>query len=139
MSHTFQLAKGKITFEKDNLQIEDAVKKERVQSILLILIAFFQITFTFYLFIKNDDFSWLSYCVAFSLLTIFFLRLMYKLSTQNVILYEEIKSIQLRKRLRNHFMDIRLTNNKIRRLNLNGESIELDEFLTATFKEKKIA
>ncbi len=61
------------------------------------------------------------------------------MSVQNVILYEDIKSIQLRKRLRNHFMDIRLTNNKIRRLNLNDKSVELDLFLTATFKEKKIA
>ncbi len=139
MSQTFQLAKGKITFEEDKLQIEDAVIKERNQFILMLVFIVFQIVFQIYRFNKREDYVSIIFGVFFGLMGILFINRLVSMSVQNVILYEDIKSVQLKKRLRNHFMDIRLTNNKIRRLNLNDKSVELDLFLTATFKEKKIA
>jgi uncharacterized protein YcgL (UPF0745 family) len=139
MIQTFQLAKGKITFEENKLQIEDAVIKVRNHFILMIVFAFLQSCFQVYLYVKHDDLFSLVMSPIFFSFGILFIRLLYKLSTQNEILYEDIKSIQLKKRLRNHFMDIRLTNNKNRRLNLNDKSVDLDLFLVATFKEKKIA
>jgi len=139
MSQTFQLAKGKITFEEDKLQIEDAVIKERNQFILMLVFIVFQIVFQIYRFNKREDYVSIVFGVFFGLMGILFINRLVRMSVQNVILYEDIKSVQLKKRLRNHFMDIRLINNKIRRLNLNDKSVELDLFLTATFKEKKIA
>ncbi len=55
MTHTFQLAKGKITFEENKLQIEDTVIKERNQFTLIIVIAFFQSCFLVFLYVKRDD------------------------------------------------------------------------------------
>jgi hypothetical protein len=86
MSQTFQLAKGKITFEADKLQIDDVVIKERNQFILMLVFIVFQIGFQIYKFEKREDYMSIFFGVFFGLMGILFINRLVRMSVQYVIL-----------------------------------------------------
>lgn len=50
--------------------------------------------------------------------------------------FDSIKSIKVKHRIRNRFLDIKLKNNRIRRVILNDNTADLEEYIGFNFKTR---
>jgi len=115
-SNTFELKKGKIVFEEDKIIISDKAKSQRIQMLFLggsgILLG---MSYLFGYFKKGDQFGlWFGLFVVLAntlILVAFLLR-----SVRSEIPLKEVKSMKIKKRAGNEFLDIMLNNNRTRRV-----------------------
>ena len=57
-------------------------------------------------------------------------------SNQNEILFDDIKSIKVKQRFGNRFLDIRLKNNRLRRVIGVDNSQELEDYIKSNFENR---
>ena len=51
------------------------------------------------------------------------------MSTKSIILSDEVKSLKVKRRFSNYYLNIRLKNNRIRRVSQIDEAVELEEYV----------
>ena len=129
MTQTFTLKKGEILFEEDKIIISDKAKIYRyltlISSGLWILIA---IKKGFKLEQSNDESLYLIFIILGILNLLLFVVTLFR-STKSIILLDDVKSLKVKKRFSNYYLDIRLKNNRIRRVIQIEDYEELEEYI----------
>lgn len=134
MTQTFKLKKGEISFETDKVRISDNSKK--LNSIQLFTSAVWTIygTISVLRYMKTGDqfLLWTGLFIGISHFIIFILSILR--SNQNEISFDDIKSIAVKRRFSNGYLDIRLKNNRLRRVNEIENTKELEEYIKSNLK-----
>lgn len=134
MTQTFKLKKGEISFETDKVRISDNSKK--LNSIQLFTSAVWTIygTISVLRYMKTGDqfLLWTGLFIGISHFIIFILSILR--SNQNEISFDDIKSIAVKRRFSNGYLDIRLKNNRLRRVNGIENTKELEEYIKSNLK-----
>ena len=136
MKQTFKLKKGEILFDEDKIIIEDDAKKQKWIFTAILCLG---IIYGFSSFLKyyktGDQFDvWFGLLIAvldILILTIWLLR-----SVKSEISLKEVKSIKLKQRFNNKFLDIRLETNRLRRVSRVENASELEEYIETNFRTK---
>ncbi len=135
MKQTYKLKNGNISFDKDGITILDNAKKQyRLRVFSSSLWTFYGIT-SVLRFVKTGDqfLLWTGLFIGIAHFVI--LILTYFRTTKNKIKMDEIKSMELKQRFGNDFLDIKLVGNKVRRVNQIGIiNHELKEYIETNFK-----
>ena len=116
-SNAFEIKKGKIVFEADKIVITDHVRSQKFSILLLLASSIFLGTAYFSGYLKKGDRIGLWLGVFLLLINIPVFILMLLRSTQNEISFKEVKSMKIKRRLGNVFLDIKLKNFRTRRVN----------------------
>ncbi len=129
MIQTFKLKKGEISFETDKVRISDDSKKQShvrlFSSGMWTIYGFFSVLRYFK---TGDQFLlWTGLFIGIAHLVIFMLHLFR--SNQSEILFDDIKSINVKQKFSHNFVDIRLKNNRLRRIIGVDNPKELEEIL----------
>ena len=134
MTNTFKLKKGEISFENDKIRITDNSKKHnRFQLLNSIIWTIFGVFSILRYFKTGDQFSlWAGLFIGTAHLYIFSQNL--RRTNQNEILVDEIKSIKIKQIFNNEVLDIKLKNNKLRRVTGIENSKDFEEFMQSTFE-----
>jgi len=129
MTQTFTLKKGEILFEEDKIIISDKAKIHRyltlISSGLWILIALKK---GFKLEQSNDESLYSIFIIPGILNLLLFVVTLFR-STKSIILSNDIKSLKVKKRFSNYYLDIRLKNNRLRRVIEIEETEEFEEYI----------
>jgi len=129
MTQTFTLKKGEILFEEDKIIISDKAKIYRyltlISSGLWILIALKK---GFKLEQSNDESLYSIFIIPGILNLLLFVVTLFR-STKSIILSNDIKSLKVKKRFSNYYLDIRLKNNRLRRVIEIEETEEFEEYI----------
>ena len=136
MKQTFKRNKGEILFEGDKIIIKDDAKKRKWSSSLLTGLGTLYFIETFLKSLKTgDQFDfWLGLIfilIGISILTLSLLR-----STKSEISLNEVKSMRIKQKFGNDFLDIKLVTNRIRRVSDISDSDELEKFIETNFDGK---
>lgn len=136
MKQTFKLKKGEILFEDEKIIIQDDAKKQKW---ILSLILCFGATYGILTFLKyfktgsQFDF-WVGLIIGLlniSILLIWLLR-----SIKSEIYLDTIKSMKLKQKFSNKILDIKLKNNRIRRVICVDNEEELGNFIEIYLETK---
>lgn len=129
MTQTFKLKRGQISFEKDRIIISDYAKFDKYSRLITNI-------FLFVLGVTNIRRFYLEGNQKLYYLWIILLVLILLISTitisksaKSVILFKEIKSTQFRQRLNSNYLDIKLKNNRLRRISQIENIEELEEYI----------
>jgi predicted membrane protein len=138
MIQTFKLKKGEILFDNDKIIINDNAKKQRFFILWLSCCgSIFGIGFAFNSLQSNEQIRlWLGLLIG--LLNISGLILWLLRSAQSEISLSDVKSIKLSQKFSNKFLDIRLNNNRLRRVIRVDNKTELEEFIETNFGTDRI-
>jgi len=131
---TFNLIKGEITFDSDKIIIvDDAEKQKRLRQTTSIMWTIFG-TFSVLRYLKTDDqfLLWTGLIIGIGHLTIFILTLFQ--TAQSEIPLANVKSIKTRQLSGNKFLDIKLKNNRLRRVK-RVENSDLVKYIEANFEK----
>ncbi|MEI6568746.1 MAG: hypothetical protein WCR20_18840 [Verrucomicrobiota bacterium] len=134
MKLTFKLKVGEILFDEDKIIIKDDAKKQKWYGSLItgmgtmILILFLLKSY------KTGSafefwFELIFILVGIPVLTILFFR-----SVKSEISFSEVKSMKVRRRNGNKFLDINLKNHRLRRVIRVDNETELKEYIETNFK-----
>ena len=136
MTQIFNIKNGQISFETDKVSISDHSKKHNL--IMLISSGIWTIFGTISVlryFNTGDQFLlWTGLFIGIGHLVFFTLSLFR--SNQNEILFNDIKSITVKQRFGNRFLDIRLKNNKLRRIIGVENSPELEDYIKSNIENR---
>jgi hypothetical protein len=129
MKQIFKLTQGEITFETDRILISDDSKNNNMLVLLnaVLLMIFGLLNLIRYFLNKDEILLWggsAFFIINLVIIVTFLLR-----SNQNEILFKDIKSIKVQETFRWKFLDIKLKNNKLRRINGLENIQELREYL----------
>ena len=132
MTQTFKLKKGEISFETDKVKISDNSRKQkRVQLFSSGMWTIFGTISVLRFFKTSDQFLlWTGLFIGIAHFIIFILNLLR--SSQSEISIDDIKSVNVKRRFNNEFLDIKLKNNRLRRVVGLENSQELENY----FKSK---
>lgn len=126
MKKTFKLKKGEILFDKDKIIINDDAKKQKLSgltfgcfgAVISIMMALnYMNSYKFWMDLFTCVLSILAICL-----------LMFQ-TAKSVLHKNEIKSLEIRKRLGNKFLDIKLLNKKTRRVTNLDNIEELEQYI----------
>ena len=134
MKQTFKLKKGEILFEEDKIIINDDAKKQKWMLSLIICLGTIYGIETFLKYFKtgyNFDF-W--YGLIIGLVGILTLIIWLLRSVRSEISLDEVKSMKVRQRNGNKFLDINLKNNRLRRVIRVNNETELKEYIETNFR-----
>ncbi len=136
MTKTFQLKNGDISFGLGNIKINDGAKGMKHLQLFASAVGSFSGFIQVYRYFKSEDLFllWIGLFIGISHLMIFTFLLF--LTHSHDVLIEDIKSIKVRKRLGNIFLDIKLKNNKLRRVNHIVNPEELDSYIKSIFEKE---
>ncbi|MCL3782228.1 hypothetical protein EMN47_17710 [Prolixibacteraceae bacterium JC049] len=133
MKQTFKLQNGEISFGKEGISILDNAKKQYLLRIFSSTIWVFYGIISFLRYMKTGN-QFLLWTGSFLGIThLFILSNMLIRSTQNNIKTHEIKSLKIKQRFSTKFLDIKLKNNRLRRVMLDENIKELQEFIGDNF------
>jgi hypothetical protein len=136
MKQIFNIKNGQISFETDKVSISDNSKKNNL--IMLVSAGIWTIFGTISVlryFSTGDQFLlWTGLFIGIGHLGFFILSLFR--SNQNEILFNDIKSITVKQRFGNRFLDIRLKNNKLRRIIGVENSPELEDYIKSNIENR---
>lgn len=136
MTQIFNTKNGQIVFETDKVSISDNSKKNNL--IMLISAGIWTIfgTLSVMRYFKTGDqfLLWTGLFIGIGHFVFFILSLFR--SNQNEILFNEIKSIKVKQRFGNKFLDIRLKNNRLRRVIGVENSAELEDYIKSNIENK---
>ena len=136
MKQTFKLKKGEILFDENKIIIKDDAKKQKwiFTAILCLGIIYGFLTFLKY-YKTGDQFDvWFGLLIAvldILILTVWLLR-----SVRSEISLSEVKSMKLKQRFNNKFLDIRLNTNRLRRVIRVDNASELEEYIETYLRTK---
>lgn len=133
MNYTFELKKGKLVFEGDKIIILDNEKNQKYFRLLMsggwII---FGVLFVLRYLKSGDQFLlWAGLFIGISHLIIF-IAFLFR-SVQSEINKKEVKSMKLKERFGNDFLDIKLNYYRIRRVNQIDKTRELQEYIDTLF------
>jgi hypothetical protein len=136
MNKTFKLKKGEISFESNGVKISDNSKKQYLLQLLSSgMWTIYGITSVLRYLKTGDQFLlWTGLFIGIAHLVIFTINLFR--SNKNEILFDDIKSIKVGERFSNKVLDIRLNNNRLRRVTGVQNSQELDDYINQTLRTR---
>lgn len=131
---TFKLKKGEISFETDKVIISDnSWKQNRIQLFSSAMWAIYgAISFLRYMKRGDQFLLWTGLFLGVTHFIIFILNIIR--SNQTEISFDDIKSINVKKRFSNVFLDIKLKNNRLRRVSGIENSQEIEEYIKSNIK-----
>jgi hypothetical protein len=136
MTQTFKLKKGEILFDDDKIFIKDDAKKQKLMLSLIICFGTIYGIETFLKYFKTGNNFDFWYGLIIGLVGILTLILWLLRSVRSEIPLIEVKSIKLNQRFNNKFLDIRLKNNRLRRVIRVDNLEELDKFIEMNIRSK---
>ena len=127
MIQTFRLKKGQISFEKGQIHISDKAKFDKYSRLLtnLFLLVFGIINIR--KFYREGDNFYYFFWIILVLVILLILAVTLLRSTKSLILFDDIKSIKVNRRF--DTLDIRLKNNRLRRVTQIEDSVKLKEYI----------
>jgi hypothetical protein len=136
MIQIFKIKNGEISFKTNKVCISDDSKKHNLINLFILGIwAIYGTTSVLRYFKTGDQFLlWTGLFIGISNFVIFILRLFR--SDQNEILFNDIKSIKVKQRFGIRFLDIRLKNNRLRRVIGVDNSQELKDYIESNIENK---
>jgi hypothetical protein len=137
MTQTFKLKKGEISFEIDKVKIADNSRKHNI--ILLFSSGIWTIygIISVLRYLKINDQFLLSTGLFIGVFH-FVVFILYLLrSNQSEILFADIRSIKVKQRFGKEFLDIKLKNNRLRRVIGVENSRELEEYVESNIENIK--
>ncbi|MFC3811113.1 hypothetical protein [Lacihabitans lacunae] len=132
---TFKLIKGEITFARDKIIIVDDAEKQKwltlTSSSMWTIFGIFSVL----RYLKTGDqfLLWTGLIIGLGHLFIFVLTLFR--TVQSEISLNDVKSVTARQRFKNKFLDIKLKNNRLRRV-IRVDNSELIKYIEINFKTK---
>jgi len=134
MKQTFKLKKGEILFEEDKIIINDDAKKQKWMLSLIICLGTIYGIETFLKYFKTgDNFDFWNGLII-GLVGILTLIIWLLRSVRSEISLDEVKSMKVRQRNGNKFLDINLKNNRLRRVIRVNNETELKEYIETNFR-----
>ena len=135
MTHTFKLKKGEISFEIDKIKISDNSRKHKINQLLSsgIWTIFGTISVLRYMKTGDQFLLWTGLFIGIAHFIIFILNLLR--SNQSEVLLDDITSIKITRRFNKEFLDIKLKNNKLRRVIGIENSLELEEYIKSNIEK----
>jgi hypothetical protein len=134
MRKTFKLEKGGISFDANKIRISDNSKK--VNKIQLLSSGIWTIygTISVLRYLKtSDQFSlWTGLFIGIAHFVIFILLLLK--SNQSEVLFDDMKFIKIKQRFGREFLDIKLKNNRLRRVIGIENSQDLGKYLESNIE-----
>ena len=136
MTQIFKIKNGEISFETDKVSISDDFKKQNLINLFSIGIWTIYGTISVLRYFKTGDqfLLWTGLFIVVTHFLIFILNLFR--SNQNEILFDDIKPIKVKQRFGNRFLDIRLKNNRLRRVIGVDNSQELEDYIKSNFENR---
>lgn len=136
MTQTFKIKKGEISFESDGIKISDSSKKQNRFQLFSSGMWTIYGTFSILRYLKTGDqfLLWTGLFIGIAHFVIFILSLFR--SNQSNILFGDIKSIKLKQRFSNKFLDIRLKNNRLRRVSGVDNYDELEDYIKSNIENR---
>ena len=134
MTQTFKLKKGEISFETDKVRISDNSRKQNRMQLFSSAIWTIYGAISFLRYLKTGDqfLLWTGLFIGVTHFIIFVLNILR--SNQTEISFDDIKSINVKKRFSNVFLDIKLKNNRLRRVIGIENSQEIEEYIKSNIK-----
>lgn len=134
MKQTFKLKKGEILFDEDKIFIKDDAKKQKWMLSLIICFGTIYGIGTFLKYFKTGDNFNFWYGLIIGLVGILTLILWLLRSVRSEISLDEVKSMKVRQRNGNKFLDINLKNNRLRRVIRVDNETELKAYIETNFR-----
>ena len=136
MTQIFKIKNWEISFETDKVSISDDFKKQNLINLFSIGIWTIYGTVSVLRYFKTGDqfLLWTGLFIGVTHFLIFILNLFR--SNQNEILFDDIKPIKVKQRFGNRFLDIRLKNNRLRRVIGVDNSKELEDYIKSNFENR---
>ena len=136
MKQTFKLKKGEILFDEDKIFIKDDAKKQRNLTLLSSSMWTIYGTLSVLRYFKTGDqfLLWTGLFIGLGHFVIFILIL--HRTVKNEIPFDAIKSLKVKQRFSNEFLDIKLKNSRLRRVTLADNETELEEYIETNFRTK---
>lgn len=134
MTQIFKIKKGEIQFETDKIRISDDFKKQNSLQLFTsgIWTIYGIIAVLRYLKTADQFLLWSGLLIGVAHGIIFILNLLR--SGQNEIKFNDIKSVKVKRRFGNDFLDIRLKNNRLRRISEIENSQEIEQYIKSNFE-----
>jgi hypothetical protein len=134
MTQTFKLKKGEISFEADKVKISDNSRKlNRIQLFSSgIWTIYGTISVLRYLKTSDQFLLWSGLFIGIAHFVIFILNLLR--SNQSEILFDDIKFIKVKQRFGREFLDIKLKNNRLRRVLGIENSQDLEKYVESNIE-----
>ena len=135
MTPTFKLKKGEISFEIDKIKISDNSRIQKINQLLSsgIWTIFGTISVLRYMKTGDQFLLWTGLFIGIAHFIIFILNLLR--SNQSEVLLDDITSIKITRRFNKEFLDIKLKNNKLRRVIGIENSLELEEYIKSNIEK----
>src|SRR5665647_1890247 len=129
MNSTFSLKKGELLFQGDKIIITDNARRQRVQMLFMAGLWVFYGTMSVLRYLKTGDqfLLWTGLFIAIGHFVVF-VGFLFR-SVQSEISMNEVKSMKLKSRFGNEFLNIKLNNGKVRRVTQIEDTDELQEYL----------
>ena len=134
MTQTFKLKRGEISFEADKVKISDNSRKlNRIQLFSSGIWTIYG-TISVWRYLKTSDqfLLWTGLFIGIAHFVIFILNLLR--SNQSEILFDDIKFIKVKQRFGREFLDIKLKNNRLRRVIGIENSQDLEEYVESNIE-----
>lgn len=135
MTQTFKLKKGEISIGQDKIIIKDKAEMQRNITLfstgIWILLGIQNVL----KFEQSGDEFFHSFWIVLGILNLFIFIATLLRSTLNVIPLEEVKLLKVKQRFSNTMLDIKLKNNKLRRVMQVEDAEELEEYIKTNFEE----
>lgn len=136
MTQIFKIKKGEISFESNKVRISDDSEKQNRLRLLSsgLWTLFGTVSVLRYLKTGDEFLLWTGLLIGIAHFVIFILNLFR--SNQSEIPFDDIKSIKVKRRFISEYLDIRLKNNRLRRVIGVENSQELEEYIKSTIGNK---
>jgi len=136
MTQTFKLKKGEILFDEDKIVITDDAKKHKwINTAAYGYLTFFGFLILFK-FSKTGDQTYLWLGLLICLSSVWPLILSLFMTARSEISFDEVKSMKVKQRNKEYFLDIKLKNNRLRRVARIESSDELEIFIKTNIRTK---
>lgn len=136
MKQTFRLKKGEILFDEDKIIINDDAKKQKWMLSLILCSGTLIGIMSFLRYFKTGNQFDFWYGLIIGVLGILVLTMWLLRSVRSEISLKEVKSMKLKQRFNNKFLDIKLKNNRLRRVIRVDNSVELNQYIETTIRTK---
>jgi hypothetical protein len=129
MKQTFKLKNGEVEFDNEKISIKDNAKTQKYIIVLsnCIWILFSLVKLLKYYKTGHNFDLWFGIVLGFT--NTFLLIHWQSISVRNEIKLTEVKSMIIKQRFKNRYLEIRLKNNKLRRVNQLKNELALKEFI----------
>jgi hypothetical protein len=129
MDKTFELKKGKLVFEGDKIVICDKARRQKAQMLFMSGCWVFYGTISVYRYLKTDDqFQlWTGLLIGIGHFVIFVKYLF--ISVKSEISINEVKTMKVKSRNGNNFLDIKLNSGLVRRIIQIEDRDELQRYI----------